>query len=94
MGHIAPEYLSTGKSSEKTDVFGYGITLLELVTGQRAIDLSRLEEEEEVLLLDHVRLLKLPGPLQNFTKYICISKFLLAECSFLLVRISFYTFLC
>nr|GEU38209.1 probable LRR receptor-like serine/threonine-protein kinase At5g63710 isoform X2 [Tanacetum cinerariifolium] len=55
MGHIAPEYLSTGKSSEKTDVFGYGITLLELVTGQRAIDLSRLEEEEDVLLLDHRR---------------------------------------
>lgn len=54
MGHIAPEYLSTGKSSEKTDVFGYGITLLELVTGQRAIDLSRLDEEEDVLLLDHV----------------------------------------
>ncbi|KAK6125794.1 hypothetical protein DH2020_040465 [Rehmannia glutinosa] len=38
MGHIAPEYLSTGKSSEKTDVFGYGILLLEIVTGQRAID--------------------------------------------------------
>lgn len=56
MGHIAPEYLSTGKSSEKTDVFGYGITLLELVTGQRAIDFARLEEEEDVLLLDHVRL--------------------------------------
>lgn len=54
MGHIAPEYLSTGKSSEKTDVFGYGITLLEIVTGQRAIDFSRLEEEEDVLLLDHV----------------------------------------
>ncbi|XP_057972233.1 probable LRR receptor-like serine/threonine-protein kinase At5g63710 isoform X2 [Malania oleifera] len=55
MGHIAPEYLSTGKSSEKTDVFGYGITLLELITGQRAIDLSRLEEEEDVLLLDHIK---------------------------------------
>ncbi|XP_050256089.1 probable LRR receptor-like serine/threonine-protein kinase At5g63710 [Quercus robur] len=58
MGHIAPEYLSTGKSSEKTDVFGYGITLLELVTGQRAIDFARLEEEEDVLLLDHIRKLQ------------------------------------
>lgn len=55
MGHIAPEYLSTGRSSEKTDVFGYGIMLLEIVTGQRAIDFSRLEEEDDVLLLDHVK---------------------------------------
>ncbi|KAI0507627.1 hypothetical protein KFK09_013753 [Dendrobium nobile] len=55
MGHIAPEYLSTGKSSERTDVFGYGIMLLELVTGQRAIDFSRLEGEDDVLLLDHVK---------------------------------------
>ncbi|GAB2284896.1 hypothetical protein Dimus_019349 [Dionaea muscipula] len=58
MGHIAPEYLSTGKSSGRTDVFGYGIMLLELVTGQRAIDFSRLEEEDEVLLLDHVKKLE------------------------------------
>ncbi|KAG6392752.1 hypothetical protein SASPL_146978 [Salvia splendens] len=58
MGHIAPEYLSTGKSSEKTDVFGYGILLLEIVTGQRAIDFSRLEEEDDVLLLDHVKKLQ------------------------------------
>lgn len=77
MGHIAPEYLSTGKSSEKTDVFGYGITLLELVTGQRAIDFARLEEEEDVLLLDHVRFIDsfmpswiplcLPGLLGNLS---------------------------
>ncbi|KAK3017909.1 hypothetical protein RJ639_002785 [Escallonia herrerae] len=38
VGHIAPEYLSTGQSSEKTDVFGFGILLLELVTGQKALD--------------------------------------------------------
>jgi serine/threonine protein kinase len=58
MGHIAPEYLSTGKSSERTDVFGYGIMLLELVTGQRAIDFSRLEKEDDVLLLDLVKKLE------------------------------------
>ncbi|CAM8999402.1 unnamed protein product [Rhodiola kirilowii] len=58
MGHIAPEYLSTGKSSGRTDVFGYGIMLLELVTGQRAIDFARMEEEDDVLLLDHVKKLE------------------------------------
>ncbi|OEL19792.1 putative LRR receptor-like serine/threonine-protein kinase [Dichanthelium oligosanthes] len=65
MGHIAPEYLSTGKSSERTDVFGYGIMLLELVTGQRAIDFSRLEEEDDVLLLDHVKKLQREGQLDS-----------------------------
>ncbi|KAL6570984.1 Protein NSP-INTERACTING KINASE 2 [Orobanche gracilis] len=38
VGHIAPEYLSTGQSSDKTDVFGFGILLLELITGQRALE--------------------------------------------------------
>ncbi|PPD75678.1 hypothetical protein GOBAR_DD27391 [Gossypium barbadense] len=45
-------------SSERTDVFGYGIMLLELVTGQRAIDFSRLEDEDDVLLLDYVKKLE------------------------------------
>jgi somatic embryogenesis receptor kinase 1 len=54
-GHIAPEYLSTGKSSEKTDVFGYGIMLLELITGERAFDFSRLANDDDVMLLDWVR---------------------------------------
>lgn len=55
IGHIAPEYLSTGKSSEKTDVFGYGVMLLELLTGQRAFDLARLANDDDVMLLDWVR---------------------------------------
>jgi serine/threonine protein kinase len=29
IGHTAPEYLSTGQSSEKTDLYGFGILLLE-----------------------------------------------------------------
>ncbi|KAK3211885.1 hypothetical protein Dsin_016591 [Dipteronia sinensis] len=55
IGHIALEYLSTGKSSEKTDVFGYGIMLLELITGQRAFDLARLANDDDVMLLDWVK---------------------------------------
>ncbi|XP_078161377.1 LRR receptor kinase SERK2-like isoform X1 [Carex rostrata] len=50
-GHIAPEYWKTGRSSEKTDVFGYGIMLLELVTGRHAMF---FEEDDDILLLDHV----------------------------------------
>lgn len=57
MGHIAPEYLTTGKSSEKTDVFGYGIMLLELITGQRALDVCRPTNDDgyNVMLLDWVK---------------------------------------
>ncbi|KAE8645797.1 hypothetical protein Csa_017046 [Cucumis sativus] len=55
IGHIPPEYLSSGKSSEKTDVFGYGVMLLELVTGQKAFDLARLAKDDDVMLLDWVK---------------------------------------
>ncbi|GLT27330.1 hypothetical protein SLA2020_023360 [Shorea laevis] len=55
IGHIAPEYFSTGKSSEKTDVFGYGIMLLEIITRQRAFDLVRRANNEDVLLLEWVK---------------------------------------
>ncbi|KAK4480112.1 hypothetical protein RD792_013169 [Penstemon davidsonii] len=55
IGHIAPEYLSTGNCSEKTDIFGYGVMLLELITGQRAFDLARLANDDDVMLLDWVK---------------------------------------
>lgn len=54
VGHIAPEYLSTGQSSEKTDVFGFGILLLELITGQKAVDFGRGNNQNGVIL-DWVR---------------------------------------
>ncbi|EPS73511.1 hypothetical protein M569_01245, partial [Genlisea aurea] len=62
VGHIAPEYLSTGQSSEKTDVFGFGILLLELITGQRAVDFGR-GVNEKGLILDWVRRLQQEGDL-------------------------------
>eukprot|EP00249_Psilotum_nudum_P014047 c24635_g1_i3 orf=281-2089(+) len=58
VGHIAPEYLSTGQSSEKTDAYGFGILLLELITGQRAIEFGRLSNQRGHMLLDWVKKLQ------------------------------------
>uniref|UniRef100_A0A5B7B748 non-specific serine/threonine protein kinase n=1 Tax=Davidia involucrata TaxID=16924 RepID=A0A5B7B748_DAVIN len=62
VGHIAPEYLSTGQSSEKTDVFGFGILLLELITGQKALDFGRAANQKGVML-DWVKKLHQDGKL-------------------------------
>uniref|UniRef100_M8CBH4 non-specific serine/threonine protein kinase n=1 Tax=Aegilops tauschii TaxID=37682 RepID=M8CBH4_AEGTA len=40
-GYMAPEYFMHGIINEKTDVFAYGVLLLELVTGRKAVDSSR-----------------------------------------------------
>ncbi|KAL9232180.1 hypothetical protein vseg_007318 [Gypsophila vaccaria] len=56
IGHIAPEYLSTGQSSEKTDVFGYGILLLELITGQKTVDAGK-GQGQKGMMLDWVKTL-------------------------------------
>ncbi|KAL0283716.1 UNVERIFIED_CONTAM: putative LRR receptor-like serine/threonine-protein kinase [Sesamum angustifolium] len=50
VGHIAPEYLSTGQSSEKTDVFGFGILLLELITGMRALEFGKSVNQKGAML--------------------------------------------
>ncbi|XVE92384.1 hypothetical protein REPUB_Repub01dG0092700 [Reevesia pubescens] len=62
VGHIAPEYLSTGQSSEKTDVFGFGILLLELITGQKALNFGRAANQKGVML-DWVKKLHQEGKL-------------------------------
>ncbi|XP_076943601.1 putative LRR receptor-like serine/threonine-protein kinase At4g30520 [Bidens hawaiensis] len=50
VGHIAPEYLSTGQSSEKTNVFGFGILLLELITGMRAFEFGKTVNQKGAML--------------------------------------------
>ncbi|XP_057969058.1 probable LRR receptor-like serine/threonine-protein kinase At2g23950 [Malania oleifera] len=50
LGHIAPEYLSTGQSSEKTDVFGFGILLLELITGMSALEFGKTVHQKGAML--------------------------------------------
>ncbi|CAL9078367.1 unnamed protein product [Musa textilis] len=48
-GYAAPEYLSTGHLTAKSDVYSFGVVLVELLTGQRAIDKSRPSEEHNLV---------------------------------------------
>ncbi|XP_066325635.1 probable receptor-like serine/threonine-protein kinase At5g57670 isoform X2 [Miscanthus floridulus] len=40
-GYLAPEYFMHGIVDEKTDIFAFGVLLLEIVTGRRPIDCSK-----------------------------------------------------
>ncbi|KAJ1421073.1 Tyrosine-protein kinase, active site [Sesbania bispinosa] len=40
-GYLAPEYTQSGQITEKADVFSFGVVLLELVTGQKAVDMNK-----------------------------------------------------
>ncbi|KAK4485574.1 hypothetical protein RD792_008217 [Penstemon davidsonii] len=39
-GHLAPEYFMHGVVDEKTDVFAFGVFLLELISGKKPVDSS------------------------------------------------------
>ena len=44
-GYAAPEYVSTGHLYVKSDVYGFGVVLLEMLCGLRALDPSRPSEK-------------------------------------------------
>ncbi|XP_010469283.1 PREDICTED: putative L-type lectin-domain containing receptor kinase V.6 [Camelina sativa] len=49
LGYIAPEFIRTGRATTGTDVYAFGLVMLEVVCGRRLIE-QRATENEEVLL--------------------------------------------
>lgn len=44
-GYLAPEYAYYGQLSDKTDVYSFGVLLMEVISGRRNLDNSLPEEE-------------------------------------------------
>ncbi|KAM0855263.1 hypothetical protein ACQ4PT_049896 [Festuca glaucescens] len=49
LGYAAPEYMQTGRLTAKSDIWGYGVLLYELITGRRPIDRNRPKGEQKLL---------------------------------------------
>ncbi|KAL7215118.1 hypothetical protein ACSBR1_027313 [Camellia fascicularis] len=48
-GYCAPEYAMTGQLTFKSDIYSFGVVLLEIITGRKAIDNSRAAGEKNLV---------------------------------------------
>ncbi|XP_008789617.2 probable serine/threonine-protein kinase PBL17 [Phoenix dactylifera] len=67
-GYAAPEYVMTGHLTARSDVYGFGVVLLEMLIGRKAMDKSRPSREHNLvewarpLLIHNRKLLRIIDP--------------------------------
>ncbi|KAL0426036.1 UNVERIFIED_CONTAM: putative serine/threonine-protein kinase [Sesamum radiatum] len=54
-GYVAPEYACTGMLNEKSDIYSFGILIMEIITGRAPVDYSR--PPGEVNLIDWLKMM-------------------------------------
>ncbi|XP_050376638.1 probable serine/threonine-protein kinase PBL21 isoform X2 [Argentina anserina] len=68
-GYCAPEYAMSGKLTLKSDIYSFGVVMLELITGKKAIDSSKKQGEQNLVawsrpfLKDRRKFVQLVDPL-------------------------------
>lgn len=48
--YVAPEYASTGMLNERSDVYSFGILIMEIISGRNPVDYSRPSGEVSIKL--------------------------------------------